>query len=1768
MTVEKMEIKMSVFISWAGADREVKNVIAEKLRGENIPYFDSDEHCVSNFSEECIRNIRRSTVFIVIVSEASMDPHSYVRNEIIEARRMENDGHLNILVYKITDEPYTEFFSFNLNHISDANHVARIQKAGGGIDTLIKRVKHLIALRDAGTPEKPHDVLYPRIVGTPVSTSAYVGYFVDESRDGLLSELKDAFAESNVVILSELFGFGKKSVIRKFAALGGFNVAIELDGMHDTLFEFFFGDLRFSNVSDAAFATGDARAAIKRKFELLSHLDEKHLIIISDVDIESEPDEEIMKQLRALRCRVAIITQNSAEAYLDYMPVFSVGRMQSEHLAKLFFHYFDRSGSTDREALMPTLDSFFDGIGGHTKTVEIAASVLSKELVADVEEVKRFLSSSEDGRDLVDRIIERLARLIDLEHFDKDEEDTLLITALLAAPQVSLDDLFEIARAAEVNARLALGALAERRWITVNTKAKTVYIEPIIARICAVRLEQDQAVLDACLDYLIKACVNVSLKDTNALMKFCARTEHFLNAVSLPEIAELARTLKPREFSSSDVIDGVIERFLGWFYDFRERYDADRERDVFTMQVAAWAIFYIAPALEAYQRMPMLFSFDKSSINVGDIMNSRVAELLSLQCDPIIADCCERLVGDLDSLAGDMTEIHSMFMESFSEKDFGKMDEALERLIGKMSDPDAVEDDDNAQIAVTIVKVFASFCIATGAYKTGMSLVEKLIYLDFKPSAAHELIMIYLSLIVASGDTSIDLFEILETSEELLQDAAASGALVGDALGLEKRLQLAYTVYAMIDAGEREEAAGLLEELLSLGTDGVLQLAGSAASDLVDAWLVDGEKDRAIEFISRHEKFFATLAESADISDRCKENAIASLSLLELSDEIGSDTVDRGGVIEDQSYYQKYSREKKNGLFKMMAYNKCADAVKRFDFSGIDNSEFKEHAARLRARAESGEPKLKLAPEAFALVSEAGFRTLGYRHHYVQYVGAAVMLDGKIAEILNGEGKTYTIPLVAFVNSLYSDKVFVLDESLYLTERNYKWMRGLYTLLGISVGHIRPQNQWSYPIDSEDATVYYCSLRALAIAVMHREINCPEKRHLLSSASVIVDEADMLLVERASAPLTYVDESKSSPEHKELCARIYEFAESIFGDGTYYYAEKSYPVLTGECNALIESSFGIEYGSLNRTESLLKIESLIKLALYTMKLVRGKDYFIADGIVKEEYRSTGEAYVTEGEKAYFIARREGLPLEKYENALAKTKSTVNKIYLYGLLKRFGTISGTSATASSFKKEFKELYGLEVLSVPPVLPIKRVDKTVTLYMDPEKRDGDICRLVYEKHLTGQPILLVTGSVRESERYSEMLTGYGIEHKLLNAVNSESSPEMIASAGVFGSVLVSTQLANRGVDIKLGGDPERMTLFELCEAGYDLSGIDEILYTVPTDEVRESELYKKYSATLEKNRAQATLDREAVIKAGGLCVIGTEPSANLRVEQQMRGRAGRQGAVGESYVFECIEDEFFELLLSPKFKSLMINIAGGVDIIESKMLTRSVDKAQENVHHTTFGKMTRAAELSSRLEHTKDTVFNYMQTNYSLETVCELLSIWSDSYNVQSAAAKDINEGSSRKRSAGGYFAYRYPEIFNFEGEEQPLDQLLYDAAASYVIDRELYGEHTYLVDHMRSALKTHLTAIGELEEYYSWQLTVYSDKFLAEQYEDNCAECIASAVESWLFASIKRLEGRPVRKAEPPKPFVTVGRNDICPCGSGKKYKACCGKLSGEGGTEE
>lgn len=1609
---------MEVFVSWTGADRIVKNTLIERLRDENIECWDSDEQCTSDYSPECIAAIKKCSVFIVIVSDVSM-AKGYVQNEVITARNLENEGRLNMLVYKITDAPYTDAFEFQLNHISfvTGNFVQRKESISGesGIETIVKRTKKLLQKRKEGEPEKPFDVHIPKVDGLEITRT---GYFVDHSRDAILSSMEESLKQSNVIVLEELFGFGKRSTIRKYIELHkrDYHTTVLVNNDHNSLRDFFLAGLDFVNINKKAFEALEGDALIKEKFRLLEKLDPKTLLVIPNIKFESRPDELICTKLAGLKCHVILITQESVSQYSDWFPVIKLGRMADDHLSELFFHHYAHAYDEEKEALAKPLKKFFSDIGGHTKTVELTASVLSRDLGIHPEEIPGYLSmNGSEGMQLKDRIINQIAYMFDIEPLSQEEISMLLVASYLAVPYISEKNYRSILKECGIDNWVAVMSLDKRRWLDVDLRNRTVAIEPLIAQIVLNKFPDQYHLIIPCFTYLTDNVVkrfHFSASEVASIAGY-SKLEHFFSTTGLSEMAEIISQYKQYTIDK----DGFDpQKMAAAVAKFEEKYRAKEPEDDWTDTVYDLEEDLFDPDAETGED---LFAFDAETeedteefscdqiydrdmyedlahsyiasgiLPMAKLISSEINGLLldfTAESSRVLSDRMDKLdpiTFDTETIFGlskvemyewllafrenvesdmelDAEDIESVILletlaaiDAFFQKDYASLMINLNSMLVNINrTPEVLENESSAAAFYCITSLMSKAYINSGAYHHALLFCEKILQLSSCSNQRTVMVKEYIVALRHCGQYTDELYAAYEESiRSFEQESGMIFDSRADMLYAKKEWLLLYA-HDLAKGERNEEAEVQFAAAQKLGKELLPDQTAETANELVNTLIHSGLFDEAVRFIER----YFNSETSGLLRELGNETTVQILddfeSLKTLTADTESEFTSNSDPEQYISYYHDFSR-KNNSLLEQKYYS-VADKALTFDFSHLTNEELALYAAQLRQRARREKP-LSLAPEAFALASEAGSRVLGYKHHYVQYMGAAAMADGKIAEILNGEGKTYTIVLVAFLNSLYGKKVFVVDSSPFLTKRNYDWMHGVYDLLGVSNDYLRDKRHLPEKRSNHQADVIYASLFDLTLGFLYCETDLKYRRSYLRLDCAIIDEIDNVLVDEAKRLYSVVSSSHSR-NVVSWYDIAYRIALQVAFDEEYYTYSRGNVVLKSQIYPLIERCYRVSYGEIDSLDQIKEIEHIVSAAILCCNhYEKDSDYHIRRGIPVFENEQTGIFQEFSASKAYFLCRINHLDTGNVERALQRKTQTLNTICIRDLFKKFKSVCGTTATAVSFRKEFKEIYQLEYVSAPPFCPCVRDDRQSPIYLSITAKDSAIIEMVLEKHRNRQPILMITQSIKESEKYSRLLTRAGVAHKLLNAKNSDDSSDIISMAGALDSVVVATALVNRGTDIKLGGNPELQTRKELVNIGADVTDLDSFIYALPTSEQRETELYKKYYSILEKNRALTAKNRQQVIEAGGLCVIGTSFFPEPRTEQQTRGRSGRQGDVGESWVFRSFEDESIRFLFSESQLDWFKSMCGDDVELNTRLLYKQLHTLQEKMHRSSFAEI---------------------------------------------------------------------------------------------------------------------------------------------------------------------------------------------------------------------
>lgn len=1644
---------MDAFISWTSADKDVKNAIVDKLQERGITCWDSDEYCTSDFSAECMAAIKRCGVFIVIISKASMQS-KYVKNEVIAARDLEHAGRLNILVYKVTEDPYTDEFAFLLNHISfvTGNMIQRKSAVAGesGIDTIVRRARTLLQKRREGSPEKPFAVHVPEITGLKITRT---GYFVEGSREDILCAMEEGFRRSNVLIMTEFFGFGKRSTIKKYVEIhrSSLTTAVMVQNECGCLREFLLAGLSFENIHEKTFDSLQGDDLLRAKLKQLEKLDSRTLLVIPDVKFGTDPDTELCEMLSGLKCRIILLTQDAAEGYADWFPVIQVGRMEDDYLYELFFHHYVRAYDEEKEALAEPLARFFAGIGGHTKTVELTAATLNRELGVAPEDLPGYLSmQGTEGMQLKDRIIRQIESIFDIETLTEDERTALLVAAYLAVPYISEKHLRTVLQNCGVQNLRVVEDLDRRRWLDLDIHNRIVSVEPLMAQIVLSRFREGYEIPLHCLNYLIDRSGQIfSIAFSGpANIHFFTRLAYFFEINDLPECAQLANQLYRSVIEGSgyesSLMDRAVSRFeakyprtplrpaeaapewedAGEADDWETADEASGPEDSeepdepeevctretfeaeilhFVRQLLPMAKFISRDARELFlnfssegnrvlQSGDLRFSESSVLEELFGITRAESFELLEL----FRQGTQEGELYDDDSLEAHVFLECMALMDSVYSRDFGNILSGIHSLLDQISrNPELLLDADSSDAIYAVFQILGRIYISSGAYSSAIVLCEKLLAYPTLPLKKQMILQIYILALRNSrlyGDTLYAAYrEMLGEYDKAARDVFE----IRTELYREKKLILLLYAEDLALGGYPEEACTRFMEARHLTEEAHGEQEVLCARRIVDVLIKSGDFAQAVKFIEEGfppEKM-AELSENGseetrkamnDFAAYCQAGSIA-------GNDFDNDT-DPGKYI---SYYKAFSR--KNNRLLEQKYLSVAEQAMEFDFSGLTAEEITAHADTLRKRARK-EKLLRLAPEAFALVSEAGFRVLGYRHHYVQYMGAAAMADGKIAEILNGEGKTYTIVLTAFLQSLYGKQVFIVDQSPDLTSRNHNWMRGVYDLLGVPNRLISDHRK----AGSAGPGVTYINLKALIIGYLEFECRTDSRRSDMTLDCAIVDEIDTTLVDGADSQYSLVTTNRDLKLLK-LCRTAWAVAKEIVFCEEYYTCTDGNVLLQPAVYPLLERKFRVSYADLDRIGETRQIEQLLSSALLCCGYYeKDRDYFIHNGVPVQENKEKGVFEPFSAVMEYFLCAENELDTRRAEASLSNKNSTFNAIGVRDFFRKFKSVCGTTATAVSFREEFRDIYGLDYVAIPPHCPCIRTgdeDDPSPLYTTMRAKDRAILEMVKEKAEREQPVLIVTQSVKESEKYSRLLTRSRIPHRLLNAKNAHDYADMITWAGVSGSILVTNALAGRGADIKLGGNPELRTRRELVEMGEDVTALDSFVYCLPTPEQKESSLYKKYYSILEKNRVLCAADRQKVTEAGGLCVIGTSFFPEPRTEQQTRGRSARQGEVGESWVFRSIEDESLKVLFNSAMLEWLYSLCEDVEVLEASLLYKALKNAQENIHRARFAGIRKNNERFRHFEKARaDFIGRRFDLTDGVLTVEDLLREWASDKTV--------------------------------------------------------------------------------------------------------------------------------------------------------------------------
>ena len=883
------------------------------------------------------------------------------------------------------------------------------------------------------------------------------------------------------------------------------------------------------------------------------------------------------------------------------------------------------------------------------------------------------------------------------------------------------------------------------------------------------------------------------------------------------------------------------------------------------------------------------------------------------------------------------------------------------------------------------------------------------------------------------------------------------------------------------------------------------------------------------------------------------------------------------------------------------------------EFKALSDEELRGKTDIFKKRLADGETLDDILPEAFATVREASRRVLGMRHFDCQLVGGIVLHQGRIAEMKTGEGKTLVATLPAYLNALTGNGVHIVTVNDYLAQRDSEWMGKIHRFLGLDVGLIvhgldNDQRRKAYAADITYGTNNEIGFDYLRDNMVIYKENMVQR----GQAFAIVDEVDSILIDEARTPLIISGHGEESDEMyqkanafvrglRKYVVKEMESKENYDDvDGDYVVDEKNKnAVLTASGVEKAQKAFGIENLADIENVGLQHYINQALKAYGTMK--RDIDYVVKDGevIIVDEFTGRmmfGRRYSNGLHQA--IEAKEGVKIENE----SKTLATITFQNLFRLYKK---LSGMTGTALTEEDEFRQIYGLDVIEIPTNRPMIRKDLNDKVYKSEVGKFKAVVEKVKEVHAKGQPVLIGTVTIEKSEILSKLLKREGIEHNVLNAKYHEKEAAIIAQAGREGAVTIATNMAGRGTDITLGGNAEYMAKKQMEKEEFEHEYIVASTSFAETDDEKILEARRRYTELYDNFKKEVDKEAEVVKNAGGLCIIGTERHESRRIDNQLRGRAGRQGDPGESCFYVSFEDDLLRL-----FRLAMISERFNIpedQPIEAKILSNTIENAQKKVESNNFARRKRTLEYDDIINRQRQLIYEQrrlvLDGNDLHDYIAHMVEDIADeavSQFCNSDKAHEWNLTAFTEEFPGALLS-REIEALSDEDlhslkeadiKEKLIEKINLGLKVSEQANtpekmREI--ERVILLHNVDKNWMDNIDAMDDLRQTVSTRSYANKDplveyRFAAdEMFEGVVSEIKRDTVRDLLLVRIRT--GEEVKRqrvakesaagtaeamnagTEKAKPKVKtaaekVGRNDPCPCGSGKKYKKCCGRVPG------
>ena len=879
------------------------------------------------------------------------------------------------------------------------------------------------------------------------------------------------------------------------------------------------------------------------------------------------------------------------------------------------------------------------------------------------------------------------------------------------------------------------------------------------------------------------------------------------------------------------------------------------------------------------------------------------------------------------------------------------------------------------------------------------------------------------------------------------------------------------------------------------------------------------------------------------------------------------------------------------------------------EYKALTDAQLQAKTAEFKERLQNGETTDDILPEAFATVREAADRVLGLRPYRVQLIGGIVLHQGRIAEMKTGEGKTLVATLPAYLNALTGQGVHIVTVNDYLAKRDSEWMGKVHRFLGLSVGLIihdlsKAERQAAYAADITYGTNNEMGFDYLRDNMALYASEQVQRGHHFA----IVDEVDSILIDEARTPLIISGMGEKSTQlydqAEQFAARLKKYVvtetddkaeEDPTIDADYVVDEKAKTAtLTARGIAKAEEFFSLENLSDPENSTIAHhINQAIK-AHGTMK--RDVDYVVKDGeiIIVDEF--TGRLMFG---RRYSEGLHQAIEAKEHVSVQRESK-TLATITFQNYFRLYNKLSGMTGTALTEEEEFSTIYKLDIVEIPTNRPVIRIDNEDAVYKTENGKYRAVIRQIKECHEKGQPVLVGTVSIEKNELLGKLLTREGIKHNLLNAKNHEKEAEIVAQAGKFGAVTVATNMAGRGTDIMLGGNAEYLAKTDLRKAGMSDELIAEATGYAETEDEEILNARKLFAEKLRQHKEEIAGEADRVRQAGGLFIIGTERHDSRRIDNQLRGRAGRQGDPGETRFYISLEDDLMRLFGGERVTNMMERLNIDEDTpIEQKILTRAIEQAQTTVESRNFQARKSVLEYDDVMNKQREIIYDQRKQvldGLDVKNIIMNMMNTSISHLVAEYFAENdhLDAASCREllRQVEGLYFPKFTVRFTDEELKEKtaadVTEAFTAAAAAYYEQKEQEFTSPVMREVERVVLlrvvdeywMDHIDAMADLRQGIRLRAYAQTDPIIAYKKESlDMFEEMISAIQS---ETVRRLYSVRIKKDQEikrervakatgesvggdgtvkkqPRRVQKIGRNDPCPCGSGKKYKKCCGK---------